>query len=389
MGKRVRVAFLGLGQRGLQHVRNVLELQGQGAAEIIAMGDAFEANIAPAKLQEFVPGLPTDDILLTTDFSQVLESKPDALYVSIPPNVHAGQVVAAAQEGIHLFIEKPVSLFLDEAVEMGKVIERAGILSTVGFNQRYDVGHEAVHDFLQDKRPVMAEYTRHDALEGHSVKHMQTEAVGGPVNRVWTASKAWSGGTLVEAGIHLLDLWRYWFGEVDWVQASYVHRPPEEIIDGADNPYAYVATFGFANGVVGSMNMSRLRRVFRGLGHHLVLWSEGQLEVERSEVAAYHYDGPYPPAQRPAVESLRSALPVRQDVPKDGTFNISSAFVQAVSEENPDLIRSPFDEAMGSLVAVIAGNVSDELGGQRVYVQELLTGDEYARFRAKPEKTTA
>ncbi|MEX1019196.1 MAG: Gfo/Idh/MocA family oxidoreductase [Litorilinea sp.] len=389
MGKRVRVAFLGLGQRGLQHVRNVLQLQQAGAAEIVAMGDAFDANIAPAKLQEYVPGIDTNDILLTTDFNQVLESKPDALYICIPPNVHTGQVNQAAEAGVHLFVEKPVSLFLDEAVEMDRVIAKSGIISTVGFNQRYDAGHEAVHSFLQDKRPVMAEYTRHDALEGHSVKHMQTEAVGGPVNRVWTASRAWSGGTLVEAGIHLLDLWRYWFGEVEWVQASYVHRPPAEIIDGADNPYAYVATFAFANGVLGSMNMSRLRRVFRGFGNHLVLWNEGQLEVEQNAVTAYHYDGPYPPAQKPAVDSLRTQLPQPEVVPGGGTFTISQAFVQAVAEENPELIRSPFDEAMGSLVAVIAGNVSDELDGKRVYVKDLLNSPEYAKFRAKPAKTTA
>lgn len=387
MGKRVRVAFLGLGQRGLQHVKNVLQLQSEGAAEIVAMGDAFDANIAPAKLQQYVPGLPTDEILLTTDFNQVLESKPDVLYVSIPPNVHAGQVLQAAEAGIHLFVEKPVSLFIDEAVEMDRVIAKSGILSTVGFNQRYDAGHEAVYNYLQDKRPVMAEYTRHDALEGHSVKHMQTEAVGGPKNRVWTASRAWSGGTLVEAGIHLLDLWRYWFGEVEWVQASYVHRPPEEIIDGADNPYAYVATFAFENGALGSMNLSRLRRVFRGFGNHLVLWSEGQVEVEQNEAVAYHYDGPYPPEKRPAVETLRSVLPQPPVVPGGGTFNISKYFIQAVAEQNPDLIRSPFDEAMGSLLAVIGGNVSDELGGARVYMKDLLNSPDFARFRAKPAKT--
>lgn len=385
MSKQVRVAFLGLGQRGLQHVKNVLELQKNGDAEIVALGDAFEANTAPAKLQQFVPGLPTDDILLTTSFDRILETKPDALYIAIPPNLHDGQVLRAAQEGIHLFVEKPVSLFLDEAAEMERVIEKANILSTVGFNQRYDAGHKAVHDFLQDKRPVMAEYTRHDALEGHSVKHMQTEQVGGPVNRVWTASRAWSGGTLVEAGIHLLDLWRYWFGEVEWVQANYVHRPEEEIFDGADNPYAYVVVFGFANGVVGSMNLSRLRRVFRGFGNHLVLWNEGQLEVAANEVAAYHYDGPYPPEKRPDVESLRSLLPIAE--PLNGTFEISRNFVQAVAEENPALIRSPFDEAMGSLVAVMASNVSDELGGARVNVHELMNSAEYAKFRAKPQKT--
>jgi predicted dehydrogenase len=40
----------------------------------------------------------------------------DALYVCIPPNVHQGEVVQAARAGIHLFLEKPQSLFHGKAI---------------------------------------------------------------------------------------------------------------------------------------------------------------------------------------------------------------------------------------------------------------------------------
>ena len=140
----VRIGLLGLGQRGLQHLRAVYQLQQEGLAQIVTLADAFPANIEPRKLQKFVPGLSTDAIQLTTDFDRVLESNPDALYLSIPPNVHQGEVVRAAQKGIHLFVEKPMSLYLDEAVGMQEAITTAGIISTVGFQQRFDVRHDAV-----------------------------------------------------------------------------------------------------------------------------------------------------------------------------------------------------------------------------------------------------
>ena len=70
------------------------------------------------------------------------------LYVCIPPNVHNGEVIRAAQAGIHLFVEKPMSLYLDEALAMRKAIADAGVFSAVGFQQRFDTRHEAVKYFL-------------------------------------------------------------------------------------------------------------------------------------------------------------------------------------------------------------------------------------------------
>lgn len=382
MATPVRIGILGLGQRGLQHVKQLWQLQQEGLAQIVALIDAFEANLDAAKLQSYVPGLPATEILRTIDINGVIDSGDlDALYVVIPPNVHQGEVVRAARAGLHLFVEKPMSLFLDEAIEMEKAIAEAGVISTVGFQQRFDAAHEVVHAFLQDKRPVMATYTRHAPIESHNVKHTPTEVAKGPANRVWTASRAWSGTTMVEAGIHPLDVWRYWLGDVSWVQAVYTHRPQEEIFDGADNPYTYSAIFGFAGGAVGTMVLSRLRRAYYDQTEHKLLWNEGVIEIDHGEVAAYTYEGDYPPARQPEMAQLRRTLELPHRT--NSTYGVNRAFVRAVAENRPDLVRSPFSDAMNSLAAVLAANVSDELGGRRVEVDELLTGEEYARFRQK------
>ncbi len=379
----IRIGMLGLGQRGLQHLKAVYQLQQEGLAQIVTLADAFPANIEPEKLQKFVPGLPTDEIDLTTDFDALLNSDLDALYLSIPPNVHKGEVVRAAQKGIHLFVEKPMSLFLDEAIEMQRAIADAGIISTVGFQQRFDVRHDAVKNYLTGKQGVMVSYTRHGPLEGHSIKHTPTEAVGGPGNRVWTANRAWSGMTVVEAGIHPLDVWRYWFGDVEWVQATYSHRPPAEIIDGADNPYAYNVIFGFKNGVIGNLILSRLRRVYQSYNEEQILWNEGRIELTDDAVIAYHYNGPYPPTSNPNAAELRHEVEVPDG--ENTTLAIARSFVEAVAHNDPGRIRSPFPDAMNSLAAVLGANISDELGGVRVQLHDLLYGDDFARFRQKPE----
>ena len=384
MTQPIRVALMGLGQRGLQHLKSLWALQSQGAVRLTVLADAFTANLAADKIRNYVEGYRPDGTLHTTSFEELLGQDQDVLYVCIPPNVHSGEVVRAAQAGLHLFVEKPMSLYLDEALEMEAAIDEAGVLSTAGFQRRFDGRHQAVHSHLREgRRPLMASYTYHGPLEGHNVKHHQTELHGGPGNRVWTANRAWSGMTVVEGGIHLLDLWRYWFGDVEWVQAHYQHRPDDEVIDGADNPYTYTALFGFAEGAVGTMTLSRLRKVYADFMDHQVLWTEGRAEICWEGVTMYEYDGPYPPSQPPPQGAVTKTL--YEGRGGDDTLAISKAFMRAIAENRPELIRSPFGDAMNSLAAVIGANISDELGGERVEVDQLLSADRYAAFRQKPD----
>lgn len=380
MTSPVRIGLVGLGQRGLQHMRALWEID---EAEVVALCDPFPENLEEDKLKGFVDGFALGDIHSSTRFDEFMETDGlDAVYFSIPPNVHAGELVRAARAGLHIFAEKPVSLYLDEAAEMEEAIRESGVLSTVGFNQRHDNWHEAMRQFLADKRLVMATSVSSGALESHSVKHTRTEELGGPVNRVWAASAAWSGTTVVESGIHRLDLMRYFAGDVSWVRADYVHRDADDIVDGGDNPYAYSVTFGFAGGMVLNLILSRLRRTFYGDGYDDILWDHGHLKVEADGPVAYCYDGPYPPDPRPSADALRHPLEVGER--GDSTFNINRHFVDALVSGDESHLRNTFGSSMNSHAAVLGANISDLLGGRKIDVAELMESEEFAQYRRKP-----
>ena len=130
----------------------------------------------------------------------------DAVYFALPLGVHQSEIVTAATSGLHIFTEKPMSLSLNQAIQMEKAIRENGVISTVGFQQRYDPRYQAAQISLQNKKLVMMTIIRNSTLESHSVKHTPTENLGEPSNRVWTANFEWSGSTVVEAGIHQVDL---------------------------------------------------------------------------------------------------------------------------------------------------------------------------------------
>lgn len=379
----IRVGIIGLGQRGLQHLKALWKLQGEGLVKIAALMDAFEDNLAAAKIQRYVDGFQIDGIHTSADFGETLAGLSlEAIYFALPPGVHNGEIIQAANAGVHIFAEKPMSLYLDEAVEMERTIQESGMISTTGFQQRYDARYEAVHDFLADKQPVMTTMIVNGALEGHSIKHTKTETLGGPANRVWTANYEWSGATVVEGGIHQTDLMRYWFGDISWVEASYIHRDASDIVDGGDNPYAYSVRYGFECGCIANLILSRLRQTYYSDDYESILWTHGHLKFEGNAVVAYYYDGPYPPAQPPAQEAVRHVLPLPEGV--DPTEQISRAFLDAIRKGNSDQLRSTFASSMNSLAAVLGANASDQLDGERIYLKDFLVDAKYDRFRRKP-----
>lgn len=370
---------MGIGQRGLQHLQDLWTMQREGRVEIVALCDAFEGNLDEHKIARYVPGFQMGAIRTYSGFDQMLvDVKPDVLYFCIPPGLHDGQVVSAARAGIHLFVEKPMSLYMDEAIQMDQAIRSAGVVATAGFQLRYAPQYEAAHHFLKDKRLVMITHVGDGGLESHSVKHTHTEALGGPGDRVWAKSLAWSGSYVVEAGIHHVDLMRYWGGSLAWVEAVYVDRDPDDIEDGGDNPYAYSVRYGFKKGGIANLILSRLRKVFRGDGFQNILWDHGHLKFEGNEVAAYTYEGPYPPETPPTLDQIRHVVPLPAQ-----TADINRTFIDAVATGDPGRLRSTFASSMNSLAAVLAANASHRLDGRRIDLEAFMTAPEYAAFRRK------
>ena len=132
MPKPIRVGLLGIGQRGLQHLNMLWNLQEEGLVNVVALGDAFEENLGEEKIGRYVKGFRIGEIGTYGTFDEMLAGREmDALYVSIPPGVHDREVVRAAGADIHLFVEKPMSLYMDEATEMEQAIDGSGVLCAV------------------------------------------------------------------------------------------------------------------------------------------------------------------------------------------------------------------------------------------------------------------
>jgi predicted dehydrogenase len=72
-----------------------------------------------------------------SDWQDVLGDELDAVLV-LTPGSHAPVAVAAAEAGLHVFVEKPMCFSVDEGREMISAAELAGVRLMVGYMKRYD-----------------------------------------------------------------------------------------------------------------------------------------------------------------------------------------------------------------------------------------------------------
>ena len=124
----MRVGLIGTGRIGAFHART-LSSNARVTSLVVADADATRAESVAAEV-----GAET-----ARDASE-LARRVDALVITTAAGSHAELVRLAADAGLPVFCEKPLSLELDVTNQVIEHVDRAGISLQVGFQRRFDVG---------------------------------------------------------------------------------------------------------------------------------------------------------------------------------------------------------------------------------------------------------
>ncbi len=392
MDSSLRVGLVGVGQRGLNHLQQLVRLQGEEIGTLAALADPFQENLDPEKIKGYESNYDERGVRLFNDADAMIESgEVDVIWFAMPPNQHRGEIERAAEAGIAVFAEKPQTLYFDEALSQAEAIDKAGIPNTVGFQMRFHPAYKAIRDHLSDKWCAAMMMVAEGAVEGHGVKHTHTEERGGPANRIWTANRAWSGTSMVEAGIHQTDIMRYWSDDdVEWVRASYVERPRDLWEVEGDNPIYYNVTYGFKKGAIGTLVFTKPSRSYYNGRFDCVIWQHGTIKFEDGEVVDYHYPGDdWSPALRPGLDDTRRVIcedPGYEGMGMPNTYELAKTFLESIIDSDVGMTRNSYTSSLNSLASVLAANVSNDLGGEQVNIDEFMHSPKFASYRQSPAK---
>ena len=348
----VRIGFIGTGGVAAGHLTSLLTMP---EVEVVAVCDLVREQIERTReavnrrVSEATTGDPAGsegrhlDAVSNTDYASMLRDEAlDAVYLCLPPFAHGDPEAAVIEAGLPMLVEKPVALELPVAARILQGIRRKRLLAASGYQMRYTA-------HLQQARELLA---------GRTIGMVTVMRFGSTPQTGWYRFQDKSGGQIIEMATHQVDMLRYLVGEVRTVYMAAATR----INHRAQPDYAIFdvncMTLTFENGAVGNLATNFIS------GHGSPVEARG-LHV--------FCDG----MTLSLGEKLRAIFADRsEEFPLDAAPMAAEdrAFVQAVAEGRPDLIRSDYESGVRTLAVTIAGDRSAR-NGRPVDVPELLAAE--------------
>ncbi|MFC4437371.1 MULTISPECIES: Gfo/Idh/MocA family protein [Natrialbaceae] len=222
IGDGIDVGIVGLGGMGHLHARSVEQF----GADVVAGADLVEkqrqqfATEFGARTYETHEGLVVDDDV-------------DAVIVTTPNRFHEPITVDALEAGCHVLVEKPLAHTLESAERIADAAADAEGICMVGFHNRHAASMAMFDE--QDERGRFGDLTHVEA------NYVRRRGVPGP-GSWFTDPDLAGGGSLLDIGVHALDLALYAMDFPEIVEVSGVARTTF----GTNGEYADPDGFGDA-----------------------------------------------------------------------------------------------------------------------------------------------
>ena len=194
----MKILVIGCGSIGRRHIGNLLKLR---AGEIFAFDVKAERRAQAGKMSGRIRVVPS--------IEKALENRIDIAFVTNPTHVHVDYALKMAQQGCHLFIEKPLSHSLKNIGKLVKAVKGKKLISMVGCNTRFLWSIRKVKKMLEDK-----EIGRVVSARLEFGKYLPDWHPWEDYRNMYSAHKNMGGGVILDV-IHEMDYAMWFFGEVE------------------------------------------------------------------------------------------------------------------------------------------------------------------------------
>jgi myo-inositol 2-dehydrogenase/D-chiro-inositol 1-dehydrogenase len=260
------------------------------------------------------------------DWRELLDAEDlGALIVCTPPLAHREPAVAALEQGLPLYLEKPIARTAEDAAEIVAAAERTGTVCAIGYQWH-------ALDLL-DQLPGL--------LEGQQIGLLLGTSIGPTQSRPWFIDMRAGGGNLLERGSHQMDLARTVAGEVVSVQAAAGRvRLARSGGDAGDIDDALTIVLQLASGALATIVIAWTRPGQPGSYGLDIVASEATLRLA--------LDPDF------SLTGVSKGMPVTRRASFQPLERSMRCFLRAVSERDPAAVACPPRDAAGTLAVAIA-----------------------------------
>ncbi|MGQ9514823.1 MAG: Gfo/Idh/MocA family protein [Thermoproteota archaeon] len=325
MSEKTRVGFVGCGGIAEEHLKGLVK---NPDVAIIGFCDINLARAKEMAAKYGTEGKAFDKAKEMFDAVQL-----DAAYFCLPPFAH-GAELEAIRRGIPFFVEKPINLYLEQAMRIAEAVKKKKLLTSVGYMNRYRRGVQMVRNLAKEDRPIL--------LLGGWIGGTP-RAEGGAIWS-WWIRKEKSGGQFLEQVTHTVDLARFICGEVSEVHAFAAKGLNVGAPQGYSIEDASVVNLKFKNGAVGNLWASCSANGGGG-GVSLDIYANNMTAIFRG--------------WEHSLRLLRKGAEPEEIKGEAEIFTIEdNAFIKAVRENDPSNVLCQYADGLKTLEITVAANQS-------------------------------
>jgi myo-inositol 2-dehydrogenase/D-chiro-inositol 1-dehydrogenase len=203
--KRIKIGIVGAGYIASVH------------ADVLARDDRVQLSAIYDLVPECAEKLARSHG--ATPVATILEllEKSDAVLITTPNTQHVSLAIAAIETGKHVFCEKPLATNVADAQRVFEKTKNARGVFQMGHNRRF------APVYVELKRMLSETHAPHSA-------HVKMNR-GELLKPEWTGKPEITGGFLYETPIHMFDMMRFLFGEVESLHAIGSKHEYDEVDD--------------------------------------------------------------------------------------------------------------------------------------------------------------
>lgn len=221
--KKVGLGIIGLGYVGKIHLRHSLKLPN---INHIAVSDLSKKALNEAKDAGIKKTF--------TNYEQLLkEPSIDAVIIALPTHLHLQCAKKAAEAKKHIFLEKPIARNLKEAKEIVMFSQQNSVKLMMGYPLRFNKSFRELKTKMKAGILGDVEIAYANFISSGPFFHRAESHAPLPVPEWWFNKELTGGGALIDLGSHIINLLRWYFGEITDIKSYLGYRFNLDLEDSA------------------------------------------------------------------------------------------------------------------------------------------------------------
>lgn len=212
--KKVGVGIIGLGFIGKMHLQNGLRLKNAYLAGVADSSPKALASVEKLGVKNTY-----------TNYADLLkDSSVDCVVISLPNHLHLQCARVAAESNKSILLEKPMARSVEEAKEILSVTRRNGVRLMMGYPMRFNPTYRGLKGQLDDGSLGDVEVAHAINITAGPFFSREEMHAPAPVPDWWFNKELTGGGVMIDLGCHLINLLRWYFGEIIDINGCFSRR---------------------------------------------------------------------------------------------------------------------------------------------------------------------